>query len=147
VCWREVTIHAPAHPTRSTRSIGWVPFALVCLVLIPGIAGSLRLVELSDGPLLLPPVMTGSAKRQTPSSYRLRVGGHLDQHWSCWFGDLTLTHEDDGTTSLTGVISDQAELHGLLDKIRDLGVTLFSVEVVDPCGGVDRGSTPALRDR
>ena len=62
----------------------------------------------------------------------LRVDGHLDQHWSPWFGDLTLTQEDDGTTSLTGVISDQAELHGLLTKIRDLGVTLISVALVDP---------------
>lgn len=49
-----MTIHAPARPTRSARSTGWVPFALVCLVLIPAIAGSLRLVELSGGPLLLP---------------------------------------------------------------------------------------------
>jgi len=49
-----VTVHPAARPTRSTRSIGWVPFALVALVLIPSIAGSLRLVELSGGPLLLP---------------------------------------------------------------------------------------------
>jgi len=70
-------------------------------------------------------------RRQTPSAYQLRVDGHLDQHWSSWFGDLTLTHEDDGTTCLTGAIADQAELHGLLAKIRDLGVTLISVQVVD----------------
>jgi len=76
--------------------------------------------------------MTESRKRQVPAGYQLRVAGHLDQHWSPWFGDLTLTHEGDGTTSLTGVISDQAELHGLLTKIRDLGVTLISVEVIDP---------------
>ncbi|HEY5785281.1 MAG TPA: hypothetical protein VIT65_10930 [Microlunatus sp.] len=69
--------------------------------------------------------------RQVPSGYRLRVNGHLDQHWSSWFGDFTLTHEDDGTTCLTGAIADQAQLHGLLTKIRDLGVTLISVEVVD----------------
>ena len=66
-----------------------------------------------------------------PSVYQLRVEGHLDQHWSHWFGDLTLTHKADGTTGLTGVISDQAELHGLLTKIRDLGMTLISVEVID----------------
>ena len=76
--------------------------------------------------------MTQSPKRQMPAGYRLRVDGHLDDHWSPWFGDLTLTHEDDGTTSLTGVVSDQAELHGLLTKIRDLGVTLISVEAIDP---------------
>ena len=81
--------------------------------------------------------MTGSPGRQPPARYRLRVGGHLDHHWSPWFGDLTLTHDDDGTTSLTGVVADQAELHGLLTKIRDLGVTLISVETVDPRRGVD----------
>lgn len=70
--------------------------------------------------------------RPGPTAYQFRVGGHLDQHWSTWFGDLTLTHEADGTTSLTGVISDQAELHGLLTKIRDLGVTLISLSVVNP---------------
>ncbi|HEY7858078.1 MAG TPA: hypothetical protein VIC82_06220 [Candidatus Nanopelagicales bacterium] len=76
--------------------------------------------------------MTQSPKRQTPAGYRLRVAGHLDHHWSPWFGDLTLAQEDDGTTSLTGVITDQAELHGLLTKVRDLGVTLISVEAIDP---------------
>jgi hypothetical protein len=72
--------------------------------------------------------MTRSPGRQLPARYRLRIGGHLDHHWSPWFGDLTLTHDDDGTTSLTGVVADQAELHGLLTKIRDLGVTLISVD-------------------
>jgi hypothetical protein len=66
-----------------------------------------------------------------PVGYQLRIDGHLDQRWTAWFGDLTLTHEADGTTSLSGAISDQAELHGLLTKIRDLGVTLISVEVID----------------
>jgi hypothetical protein len=67
---------------------------------------------------------------QAPTTYQVRIAGHLDQHWSHWFGDLTLAHEDDGTTSLTGVIADQAELHGVLTKIRDLGVTLISLAVV-----------------
>jgi hypothetical protein len=65
--------------------------------------------------------------RGAPTCYTLRVDGHLDHHWSAWFGDLTLIHEDDGTTSLSGLVSDQAELHGLLVKVRDLGVTLISV--------------------
>jgi len=64
--------------------------------------------------------------------YQPRIEGHLDEHWSTWLGDLTLTHESDGTTSLRGAVSDQAELHGLLMKVRDLGVTLISVKVVDP---------------
>ncbi|HYP44184.1 MAG TPA: hypothetical protein VEQ66_03185 [Propionibacteriaceae bacterium] len=75
--------------------------------------------------------MTHRPKRQAPSAYQLRVDQHLDQHWSSWFGDLTLTRENDGTTSLTGPVSDQAQLHGVLAKIRDLGVTLISVEVVE----------------
>jgi hypothetical protein len=76
--------------------------------------------------------MTQSPKREVPAGYQLRVDGHLDDHWSAWFGDLTLTHESDGTTSLSGVVADQAELYGLLIKVRDLGVTLISVEVIDP---------------
>jgi hypothetical protein len=76
--------------------------------------------------------MIQSPNREVPAAYQLRIAGHLGQHWSPWFGDLALTHEVDGTTSLTGVVSDQAELHGLLTKIRDLGVTLISVAVVDP---------------
>ena len=91
--------------------------------------------------------MTRSPKRQAPAGYQLRVDGHLGDHWSAWFGDLALSHESDGTTSLSGVVSDQAELHGLLMKIRDLGVTLISVEVIDPSGeaaplGVS-GASPA----
>ena len=70
-----------------------------------------------------------------PPVYQLRVAGRLDQHWSAWFGGLTLTHQDDGSTSLTGTVTDQAELHGLLAKIRDLGVTLISVSVLDPAEG------------
>jgi hypothetical protein len=58
--------------------------------------------------------MTQTPKRQMPAGYRLRVAGHLDHHWSPWFDDLTLTHESDGTTSFSGFVSDQAELHGLL---------------------------------
>jgi hypothetical protein len=74
--------------------------------------------------------MTQSPRRQTPAGYQLRIDGYLDDHWSAWFDDLTLTHESDGTTSLRGEVSDQAQLHGLLSKIRDLGVTLLSVEPI-----------------
>jgi hypothetical protein len=76
--------------------------------------------------------MTQSPNREVPATYVLRIDGHLDHHWSPWFGDLTLIHRDDGTTSLTGAVADQAELHGLLTKIRDLGVTLISVEIINP---------------
>ena len=76
--------------------------------------------------------MTRSGSRSAPTSYRLRVDGHLGEHWSAWLAGLALTHESDGTTTLTGEIADQAQLHGLLARVRDLGVTLLAVEVLDP---------------
>jgi hypothetical protein len=66
-----------------------------------------------------------------PAPYELRVEGHLDTHWSAHLGDLALTWDDDGTTTLTGLVEDQSQLHGLLDKIRDLGLTLISVKVLN----------------
>ncbi len=71
-------------------------------------------------------------RRQEPAGYQLRVDGHLDERWSAWFGELTLTHESDGTTSLRGFVPDQPALHGLLVKVRNLGLILISVEAIDP---------------
>jgi hypothetical protein len=71
--------------------------------------------------------------RRGPIRYELRLQGHLDQHWSNWFTGLTLTQNPDGTTSLCGTLEDQAELHGLLAKVRDLGATLLSVTSVPGC--------------
>ena len=62
-----------------------------------------------------------------PPCCELRIQGHLDHHWSAWFGGLTITHHDDGTTTLRGIVTDQSELHGLLAKVRDLGITLVAV--------------------
>lgn len=67
----------------------------------------------------------------TPARYQLRVEGHLDTRWSAHLDDLALAWEDDGTTTLTGLLQDQSQLHGLLAKIRDLGITLISVEVLN----------------
>lgn len=72
-----------------------------------------------------------------PPGYALRIAGHLDPRWSAWFGRLTLTLEDDGTTALRGPVIDQAELHGLLAKVRDLGVTLISLTSLDLPNTVD----------
>jgi hypothetical protein len=80
-----------------------------------------------------------------PTRYGIRIGGHLDQGWSAWFGNLTLTHESDGTTMLRGAVADQAALHGLLTKVRDLGVVLLSVEALDAADGGTRGSAAAGR--
>jgi hypothetical protein len=88
--------------------------------------------------------VTRSSRRQGPACYQVRVDGHLDDRWSSWFGDLALARADDGTTSLTGVVRDQAELHGLLTKTRDLGVTLLSVVIVDDPRAQD-GPRPAGR--
>lgn len=66
-----------------------------------------------------------------PAHYELRVEGHLDEYWSTWFGGMALIREYDGTTTLRGSVTDQAALHGLLAKVRDLGATLVSVEVID----------------
>lgn len=66
-----------------------------------------------------------------PVCYQLRVAGHLDEHWSVWFDAMSLVHEADGTTSLCGSVADQSALYGLLAKVRDLGATLISVEVID----------------
>lgn len=59
--------------------------------------------------------------------YQIRVQGHLDSQWSDWFEGLTVTLEEDGDTLLTGPVIDQAALHGLLKKVRDLGLPLVSV--------------------
>ena len=72
-----------------------------------------------------------SRSRGGPARYELRIEGHIDDHWTAWFDTLTLTHEDDGTTTLRGLVPDQSALHGLLARVRDLGVTLISVEVID----------------
>lgn len=66
-------------------------------------------------------------RRPRPVAYELRVDGHLDDTWASWFSGLTVTHEDDCTTTLRCEVADQAELHGLLARVRDLGATLISL--------------------
>ena len=60
-------------------------------------------------------------------NYEIRLKGHLDVRWADWFDGLTLTRESDGTTVLSGSVVDQAALHGLLGKVRDLGLPLIAV--------------------
>ena len=71
---------------------------------------------------------------KAPVHYELRIEGHLDEYWSAWFDGLTLIRENDGTTTLRGAVTDQAELHGLLTKVRDLGATLIAVKTIDAPG-------------
>jgi len=70
-----------------------------------------------------------------PMVYQIRIKGHLSHQWADWFEGLTITLEDNGNTLLTGPVIDQAALHGLLKKVRDLGMPLILVNRVKP----DRG--------
>jgi hypothetical protein len=67
-----------------------------------------------------------------PELYEIRIVGHLDSRWAAWFEGLNFTHESDGTTILCGPVVDQATLHGLLRRVRDLGLPLVSVTRVEP---------------
>ncbi len=62
-----------------------------------------------------------------PTIYKIRIKGQLDSQWTDWFEGLTITLDDNGDTLITGAVVDQAALHGLLKKIRDLGLTLISI--------------------
>jgi hypothetical protein len=64
--------------------------------------------------------------------YEIRLKGHLNNRWAGWFEGLTITLEEDGDTLLTGPVIDQAALHGLLKKVRDLGMPLVSVSPLEP---------------
>jgi len=76
-----------------------------------------------------------------PMIYQMRVKGHLDSDWTDWFDGLTITCEDDGYMLLTGPLIDQAALHGLLKKVRDLGMQLVSVNPVPVDGtGLEKES-------
>ena len=67
-----------------------------------------------------------------PEFYEIKIKGHLDPRWSNWFAGLTLTHLEGDGTLLSGMLPDQSALHGLLERIRDLNMTLISVN----CGGL-----------
>ncbi len=70
--------------------------------------------------------------RTEPGTYEIRLRGHLDTGWAARLAVASLTHESDGTTILSGIAPDQALLHGLLQRVRDLGLPLISVTHVDP---------------
>ncbi len=70
-------------------------------------------------------------KHESGTIYQIRVEGHLDRRWSDWFDGFTITYPSDNETLLQGWVADQAALHGLLMKIRDLGLSLLSVKRVE----------------
>jgi hypothetical protein len=71
-------------------------------------------------------------KRDQAMVYQIRIEGHLGPRWTEWFGGMTITPEDNGDTLLTGPVVDQAALHGLLKKVRDLGMPLISATRLKP---------------
>jgi hypothetical protein len=75
--------------------------------------------------------------------YQIRIKGQLDSEWSDWFEGLSITLEENGDTLLTGEVIDQAALHGLLKKVRDLGMPLVSVSPVKPAPPAAPGTSQA----
>jgi hypothetical protein len=94
------------------------------------------------GPGRTGPTPTGTA------TYEIRVAGHLDDHWAALLGEFTLVRLDDGTTNLTGQVVDQAQLHGVLARIRDLGVPLLLLRTLDgPVRQPDEVGEPTRRQQ
>ena len=69
---------------------------------------------------------------EQPEVYQIRIAGHLSPHWADWFEGMAITLQNNGETLLSGPVIDQAALHGLLKKVRDLGLPLLSVNRVKP---------------
>jgi hypothetical protein len=74
---------------------------------------------------------TSPGRQHTSGRYEIRVKGHLNSRWTAWFDGLSLTTESDGTTIIQGPVADQAALHGLLQKVRDVGLPLISVTQIE----------------
>lgn len=70
-------------------------------------------------------------KQPQPEILEIRLKGHLDTRWASWFDGLTISQTEDGDTVLAGPVADQAALHGLLKKVRDLGLPLLSINPIN----------------
>jgi hypothetical protein len=83
---------------------------------------------------------TPTPDRPEAGRYEIRLTGRLDAHWAAWFDGLAVDHERDGTTVISGPIADQAALHGVLQRVRDLGLPLLSVTRVETTPATTTGS-------
>jgi hypothetical protein len=81
---------------------------------------------------MMPGEQKSERGRDQPKVFQIKIQGHLSQQWTDWFEGLTITLEEDGNTLLSGRVVDQSALHGILKKIRNLGMPLLSVNSVDP---------------
>ena len=75
---------------------------------------------------------TSTSRDPNAGRYEIRLKGHLDSRWATWFDGLSLTTDNDGTTVVSGLVADQAALHGLLQRVRDVGLPLISVIQISP---------------
>ena len=104
----------------------------------PMTAGMLRRIQLASVPAVirhpsLPnlPTSPSTLMNTAPTTYAIRVDGHLDDHWSAWLGDLDIARNEDGTTTLTVSNADQAQLHGVLAGLRDIGAVITELRSAD----------------
>ena len=88
---------------------------------------------------------TPTPDRPESGRYEIRLTGHLDAHWATWFDGLTVSRGADGTTVISGLVTDQSALHGLLQRVRDLGLPLVSVFRVE--GDQPHTPTSSIHER
>jgi hypothetical protein len=96
----------------------------------------------TDEPTTEPSSGRRAADHPPVPHYEIRVDGHLGSRWATWFDGMALTNEDGGTTVISGPVVDQAALHGVLQKLRDLGINLRSLTQLEPDTGTERPTRP-----
>jgi hypothetical protein len=89
---------------------------------------------------------TEATERNPALEYEIRVAGRIPARWSSWFDGLTVATDDDGTTALRGPIVDQAALHGLLQKLRDVGIPLLSLTQVPSSEPTEPPARPTQKE-
>jgi hypothetical protein len=94
-----------------------------------------------------PPTGTSAAEHTNTQQYEVRVRGHLGSRWRAWFDGLSISTEDDGITVIRGPVVDQAALHGLLQKLRDVGIPLVSLTELPPDAPTTEGPAPEHEGR
>jgi hypothetical protein len=88
--------------------------------------------------------MADEQKKDTVEIYEIKIQGHLDTKWSEWFYGLTITHEPDGATTLSGALPDQIVLHSVLDRLRDMNLPLLSVRQIVSDGQTINGEVKGV---
>jgi hypothetical protein len=89
--------------------------------------------------------MSDTSAADEAGRYEIRLQGHLGSRWAAWFDGLTLSNCSDGTTTIHGIVVDQSALHGLLQKVRDLGMQLISVTKIQPTQPAEAAPTTQRR--